>query len=113
MILENQKYKFKTHKREEKIRNDGPKFLGHDQLLEIRLLEKSARHDFAIYSTAFEQTIKIISISQQPYLTGLDVGSTGFEQLILLLSTAQTVDHLTFEQLTLIVDRYKFCSNCN
>ncbi len=77
--------------------------MGHDQLLEICLLKKSARHHFAIYSTAFEQTIKVISIGQQPYLTGLDVGSTGFEQLILLLSTALIVDHFTFEQLTLIL----------
>ncbi len=57
--------------------------LGHDQLLEIHLLKKTGRHDFAIYSTAFEQTNNLMSIGQQPYLTGFDVGSTGFKQLIL------------------------------
>ncbi len=54
--------------------------MGHDQLLEIRLLKKTGRHNFAIYSTAFEQTINLMSIGRQPYLTGFDVGSTGFDQ---------------------------------
>ncbi len=61
--------------------------------------QKNCSTRFCFYSTAFEQTIFILSIGQQPYLTCFEVGSTGFKQLLLSVSTAQIVDHIPFEQL--------------
>jgi len=63
--------------------------------------QKNCSTQFCFYSTAFEQTIFIVSIGRHPYLTCFEVGSTGFEQLLLYASTAPIVNHFTFEQLTL------------
>ncbi len=79
------------------------------QLLEIHLLEKTARHQNLDCSTPFEQMNKFMKLLESTFPNGL----TRFEQMSIILLSARNVEQQQFEQLTISYKNDINCSNFN